>query len=68
MSSETLALAKELISRPSVTPEDEGCQQVIGERLAALGFELETMVFEDTTNLWARRGQGRQIHAPSSNT
>ena len=44
MSSETLALAKELISRPSVTPEDEGCQQVIGERLAALGFELETMV------------------------
>ena len=58
MSSETLKLAHELISRPSITPEDEGCQQLIGERLAALGFELESMIFEDTTNLWARRGQG----------
>lgn len=68
MSSETLALTKELISRPSVTPEDEGCQQVIGERLAALGFELETMVFEDTTNLWARRGQGRRVFCFAGHT
>lgn len=68
MSSETLALAKELISRPSVTPEDEGCQQVIAERLAALGFELETMVFEDTTNLWARRGQGRKVFCFAGHT
>lgn len=68
MSSETLALAKELISRPSITPEDEGCQQVIGERLAALGFELETMVFEDTTNLWARRGQGRKVFCFAGHT
>lgn len=68
MSSETLALAKELIFRPSVTPEDEGCQQVIGERLAALGFELETMVFEDTTNLWARRGQGRKVFCFAGHT
>lgn len=68
MSSETLALAKELISRPSVTPEDEGCQQVIGERLAALGFELETMVFEDTTNLWARRGQARKVFCFAGHT
>lgn len=51
----TLALARELIARESVTPHDAGCQQVIGKRLAALGFSLETMVFEDTTNLWARR-------------
>lgn len=49
-------LTCELISRPSVTPEDAGCQQLIGERLARLGFVLESMVFEDTTNLWARRG------------
>ncbi|MBQ1782945.1 MAG: succinyl-diaminopimelate desuccinylase [Gammaproteobacteria bacterium] len=49
-------LACDLISRPSVTPEDAGCQQLIGERLARLGFVLESMVFEDTTNLWARRG------------
>ncbi|RUO34909.1 succinyl-diaminopimelate desuccinylase [Aliidiomarina soli] len=51
----TLQLARELIARPSVTPEDAGCQQIIGKRLQALGFQLESMVFEDTTNLWARR-------------
>ncbi|MFH7564320.1 succinyl-diaminopimelate desuccinylase [Oceanimonas smirnovii] len=54
--SAVLALTKDLINRPSVTPEDEGCQELMGERLAKLGFNLETMVFEDTTNLWARRG------------
>ncbi|WP_406663430.1 succinyl-diaminopimelate desuccinylase [Gallaecimonas sp. GXIMD1310] len=54
--SDVLALACDLISRPSVTPADAGCQQLIGERLAALGFNLEPMVFDDTTNLWARRG------------
>lgn len=51
----TLQLARELISRRSVTPDDAGCQQVIGKRLQALGFNLETMLFEDTLNLWARR-------------
>ncbi|RUO31827.1 succinyl-diaminopimelate desuccinylase [Aliidiomarina sedimenti] len=51
----TLQLARELIARASVTPEDAGCQQIIGKRLQALGFQLESMVFEDTTNLWARR-------------
>lgn len=54
--SAVLALTRDLINRPSVTPEDEGCQELMGTRLKALGFELETMVFEDTTNLWARRG------------
>ncbi len=51
-----LSLAKALISRPSVTPSDEGCQDIIIERLSALGFTIEPLVFEDTTNLWARRG------------
>ncbi|PMK04989.1 succinyl-diaminopimelate desuccinylase [Vibrio sp. 10N.261.55.A7] len=54
--SPTLALAKDLMSRQSVTPEDAGCQQVMIKRLEALGFEIEVMVFEDTTNFWARRG------------
>ncbi|RXJ71448.1 succinyl-diaminopimelate desuccinylase [Veronia nyctiphanis] len=54
--SAVLSLAKDLISRPSVTPEDEGCQEMMIARLEALGFTIETMVFEDTTNLWARRG------------
>ncbi|PXA74565.1 succinyl-diaminopimelate desuccinylase [Vibrio sp. 11986-1-5] len=54
--SPVLALAKDLISRESVTPNDAGCQQVMIERLAALGFNIEPMVFEDTTNFWARKG------------
>jgi len=57
--SRTLLLAEQLISRPSVTPEDGGCQQLLGERLARLGFTLETIESgPDTfrvTNLWAIR-------------
>jgi len=56
--SNVIVLAIDLISRPSVTPEDAGCQQLIKERLAKLGFNNETMVFEDTTNLWSRRDGG----------
>ncbi|MDV2394832.1 succinyl-diaminopimelate desuccinylase [Vibrio cholerae] len=54
--SPVLALAKDLISRQSVTPADAGCQDLMIERLKALGFEIESMEFEDTTNFWARRG------------
>tara|TARA_R110001583_G_scaffold46761_10_gene146562 strand:- start:963 stop:2177 length:1215 start_codon:yes stop_codon:yes gene_type:complete len=53
--SDVIKLAIDLISRPSVTPEDAGCQQLMKERLGKLGFINETMVFEDTTNLWSRR-------------
>ncbi len=56
MISPTLALACDLISRPSVTPDDHGCQTVIAERLAACGFQIEWLPFGDVTNLWARRG------------
>ena len=66
--SETLALAKDLIARPSITPADEGCQRVIAERLAALGFDCETLVFEDTTNLWARRGTGKPVFCFAGHT
>ncbi|MBP7548328.1 MAG: succinyl-diaminopimelate desuccinylase [Corallincola sp.] len=61
-------LTCELISRPSVTPEDAGCQQLIGERLARLGFVLESMVFEDTTNLWARRGSSGPLFCFAGHT
>ncbi|MGE5154585.1 MAG: succinyl-diaminopimelate desuccinylase [Bdellovibrio bacteriovorus] len=54
--SPTLALACELIRRPSVTPDDAGCQDLIAERLAAAGFSIEPMPFGEVTNLWARRG------------
>lgn len=60
----TLRLAEQLIARPSVTPLDEGCQGVIADRLAALGFACETIesgppAFR-VTNLWARLGTGKQ--------
>lgn len=54
--SPVLTLARDLISRPSVTPEDAGCQQMMADYLKRLGFTIEPMVFHDTTNLWARRG------------
>ncbi|USD35994.1 succinyl-diaminopimelate desuccinylase [Ferrimonas sp. SCSIO 43195] len=54
--SEVLTLAMDLIGRESVTPEDAGCQPMMAGYLADLGFEIESMVFEDTTNLWARKG------------
>lgn len=49
-------LTRELVRRPSVTPDDHGCQQLIAERLKPLGFQIEHMRFEDVDNLWARRG------------
>jgi succinyl-diaminopimelate desuccinylase len=54
--SDTLELARELISRDSVTPDDGGCQELIGARLAAIGFRLEPVRCGEVTNLWARRG------------
>lgn len=57
--SATLALAIDLIRRPSVTPDDAGCQALIAERLAASGFRIEPMPFGQVTNLWARRGSAR---------
>ncbi|WP_261843616.1 succinyl-diaminopimelate desuccinylase [Aliamphritea ceti] len=54
--SPTVELAKELISRRSVTPEDAGCQELMIERLEAMGFVIERMQFEDVSNFWARRG------------
>lgn len=54
--SDTLELAKELISRPSVTPEDAGCQLIMAKRLEALGFSIEHLRFGEVDNFWARRG------------
>ena len=53
---EDIALLTELIRRPSVTPDDAGCQTVLAERLEALGFRIEPMRFGEVDNLWARRG------------
>ncbi|HEX7044507.1 MAG TPA: succinyl-diaminopimelate desuccinylase [Burkholderiales bacterium] len=53
----TLALTQELIRRPSVTPRDEGCLDLIASRLAPLGFEIERLRFGEVDNLWARHGR-----------
>lgn len=47
----------ELIARASVTPEDNGCQQLMAAKLAAAGFNIEPMRFGDVDNFWARRGK-----------
>lgn len=60
--SDVVKLAIDLMSRPSVTPEDAGCQQLMKDRLGKLGFINETMVFEDTTNLWSRRNGNNNIN------
>tara|TARA_R110002094_G_scaffold8225_1_gene17736 strand:+ start:471 stop:1610 length:1140 start_codon:yes stop_codon:yes gene_type:complete len=52
----TLSLAIDLIARPSVTPADAGCQELLIQRLEQLGFNIERLPFEDVSNLWARRG------------
>ncbi len=57
----TLALACELIARPSVTPEDAGCLDLIAARLAPLGFVCERIDGGGVANLWARRGTARPL-------
>jgi succinyl-diaminopimelate desuccinylase len=57
----TLRLARELIARRSVTPEDGGCQEFLAERLARLGFVIEPIRRGQVTNLWARRGDARPL-------
>jgi len=54
--SATLELAKALIQRPSVTPADAGCQELMIQRLQAIGFTIERLRFGEVDNFWARRG------------
>jgi succinyl-diaminopimelate desuccinylase len=54
MTSPVRALAEALIRRPSVTPDDAGCQQLLIDRLEPLGFRCETVQSGPVTNLWAR--------------
>ena len=61
MKDETLALAKALIARRSITPEDDGCQQIILERLAPLGFKAEVLKCNDVVNLWIRHGDAKPL-------
>jgi len=57
----SISLLNELIRRPSITPDDAGCQEVLTERLTRLGFECESMPFGDVKNFWARRGSSGPV-------
>ncbi len=59
--SPTLELTHKLIARPSVTPDDAGCLELIAARLAPLGFVCERIDGCGVSNLWARRGTARPL-------
>ena len=66
--SPTLELCCALIARPSVTPNDQGCQQLLAERLEQAGFVVEHLRFDDVDNLWARRGTAEPLFAFAGHT
>lgn len=66
--SSTLRLAFDLLARPSVTPDDLGCQELMIERLTALGFHVERLPFGDVENFWATRGHQGPLLAFAGHT
>ena len=66
--SATLDLSRTLIERPSVTPDDQGCQHLLAERLQAIGFRIEHLRFDDVDNLWARRGDATPLFVFAGHT
>jgi len=59
--SAVLELTRALISRPSVTPEDAGCQMLIAERLAKAGCSIQSMDFGAVKNVFISHGQGAPV-------
>ncbi len=68
MADRTLELAKQLIARPSITPKDEGCQELLIERLTPLGFNVQRLRFGAVDNFWARRGAAKPLIAFAGHT
>lgn len=66
--STTLDLALDLLRRQSITPEDDGCQQLIADRLTPLGFNCEHLRFGEVDNLWARFGNEGPVFAFAGHT
>ena len=66
--SETIELAKALISRASVTPEDKGCQSMMIERLEKIGFTVHLLPFGGVENFWATRGSSGPVFAFAGHT
>ena len=61
--SDVLQLTCDLISRPSITPDDAGCQKLIADRLRRAGFKVESLRFGAVDNLWATHGDGGPVLA-----
>jgi succinyl-diaminopimelate desuccinylase len=66
--STTLALARALLARPSVTPEDAGCQDLLAQRLQASGFAAERFDRRGVANLWLRHGSGHPLFVFAGHT
>lgn len=66
--SSTLELAMDLIVRPSLTPEDIGCQDMMMARLEALGFQSEKLRFKNVKNFWSRRGTSAPVFVFAGHT
>ena len=66
--SKTTDLAIELISRPSITPNDHGCQTLIATRLQNIGFKIETLQFGEVDNLWATHGNSAPLFVFAGHT
>src|SRR5579863_1504042 len=66
--SQALELTKDLLSRRSLTPADEGCQSVLAQRLARVGFRIEPLPFGEVANLWARRGRESPVFCFAGHT
>jgi succinyl-diaminopimelate desuccinylase len=64
----TLQLAKSLISRPSVTPNDKGCQAIMIDRLEKIGFKIHPLKFGDVDNFWATHGDTVPIFSFAGHT
>lgn len=68
MTDATLTLARQIIARPSVTPDDAGCMEIIAGRLQPLGFSIEYINRNGVTNLWARRGVAKPLFVFAGHT
>ena len=66
--SRTTELAIELISRPSLTPDDFGCQELVARRLQAIGFEIDRLPFGEVENLWATHGDQEPLFVFAGHT
>ncbi len=64
----TLELTKALIQKPSITPQDSGCQALLASHLEPLGFQIESLRFAEVDNLWARRGSAAPLFVFAGHT